>query len=96
MRKIISTIIMIGWPIFMFVVSSFYAPKYFEPMFKEPLGIALIVGSLVWLAVGAVLLLITSGARRAIVFALFPVPVTLVAMIGPAVLTIQSALKPVI
>lgn len=87
---------MVGVPIVIVALSWACAPEYFGPMLKEPIGIAMLIGALIWLVIGAFLLMITSGWRRRVVCVLVTFPVILMAMLGPAVLTIATALGPVV
>lgn len=96
MSKLISTIIIIGFPIAIFIVSYFASPDYFAPMFSQPLGIIMLVGSVIWLLIGAFVLLITNGWTRRFATVLFTTPVILMTMLGPAILTIMSAPGPIV
>jgi hypothetical protein len=93
--KLVSTIIMVSIPIAIFLVSYFSSPDYFAPFVKHPLGIAVLVGCAVWLFIGFFVLLITNGWQRKVASFCFIFPVTVIPMLGPAVITIMTALGPV-
>jgi hypothetical protein len=96
MSKLISTILVVGFPIVIFIISYIVTPSYYGPMFKDPIGIAMLVGGFIWLIIGAFVLMITNGFLRRFLCVMFITPVILITMLGPAVITIASALGPVV
>ena len=95
MNNLKSTIILTLFPIGIAVISFLDSPDYFGPLLQRPIGIAVCVFALLWLGLGAFLLLITGGFIRALVILLFPIAVTVCVILAPACLTIVQALGPI-
>ena len=96
MSKLVGTVIVIGFPIFIFIASYLASPDYFAPMLSQALGLVMLGLSLAWLAIGFFVLMVTNGWLRSLMAIVFTTPVILLTMLGPAVITIASALGPVV
>jgi len=93
--KIISTVVAMGFPIALFLYSYFSSPGYWQPFMRQPFGVPILIGALVWLGIGTAVLLLGNGWIRKLGFVVFSVPVSLLSMLGPAILTIIQALGPI-
>jgi hypothetical protein len=84
------------WPIPPTVMTILAAPGFILPFFNNPIGRLLTVTAGVWMLLGFyVMYKCRKWWQRLILTFIFPLPVLLTPMLGPAVVTIINAFGPI-
>jgi len=100
MNRIVTAILLVFLPLVILGVSWVVTPGYFNSMLQaeapRQMLIIFFVLSLGWLALGGFLSLFLNGLLRALIPLFFTIPVTVSYMLCPALITIVTAIGPVV
>jgi|SRR6516162_7827599 hypothetical protein len=93
-KEVIGTACLSLWPLILIAFAFLTAPGFVIPFFNNPIARLAGLGALVWLLLGFfVMHKYSKWWQRSIAMLIFPLPVALFPMLGPAIVTIISALQ---
>lgn len=96
-KRIITAITLALSPLFLWFFAYLAYPGFILPFLNHPIARLVLLAALVWLLIGMAFMLRARKIWQFVLLALlFPVPVNLIPMLGPAVVTIIQVEGPVI